>query len=159
MTVTAMAGSGFGRLVSIDPATEAVVWEGEPAGVQQVEAAVAAARAAFPHWSAEPVEERIAVLRRFEAALEMRAEQLARDISRETGKPSWEAKAEVAAMIAKIEISITAQAERAGTREARLGFGRSVLNHHDVMQIYKFFVDANKARKHLIALAVCRSRL
>lgn len=137
MTVTTTSGSGFGRLVSIDPATGAVVWEGEPAGVQQVEAAVAAARAAFPLWSAEPVEERIAVVRRFGAALEKRAAQLARDISRETGKPPWEAKAEVAAMIAKIEISITAQAERAGTREARLGFGRSVLRHrpHGVMAV------------------------
>ena len=59
----------------------------------------------------------------------MSTQDIARDISRETGKPSWETRTELASMIGKVEISIAAQAERAGTREAAMPFGRAILRH------------------------------
>ena len=42
-------------------------------------------------------------------------------------------------MIAKVEVSIAAQAERAGMREAATGFGRAVLRHrpHGVMAVMR----------------------
>ena len=46
------------------------------------------------------------------------------------GKVTWDAKGEVAAMIGKIEISIRAQAERAGAREEKAAFGAMTLSHH-----------------------------
>jgi succinylglutamic semialdehyde dehydrogenase len=122
-------------LRSIDPATQDIVWEGPMLDAAGCEAAVARARAAFPGWAATPLEERIAIVRRYADALKADTEELARTISRETGKQLWESRTEVGAMVGKVEISITAQAERAGTRDQTMPFGRAVLRHrpHGVM--------------------------
>lgn len=124
-------------LRSIDPATGAVVWEGPEASASDGSAAIERARAAFPAWAAAPLDERIAVARRYAEALKADAEGLAETISRETGKLLWETRAEVAAMAGKVEISITAQAERAGQRAQDMPFGRAVLRHrpHGVMLV------------------------
>lgn len=125
------------RLQSVDPASGEVIWEGQAASRQEVARAVAAARAAFPRWAARPVAERQAHIRAFAAVLDARSDELAAIISRETGKPAWEGRAEVASMIAKLETSIAAQAERAGERRAATPFGEAVLRHrpHGVMAV------------------------
>ena len=130
------AGSGP-VLTSVDPATGATVWEGSTASAQDAARAVAAARAAFRDWADRPQDERFAVARRFKAELERRAGALAEDISRETGKPLWETRAEVASMAGKVEVSIAAASERTGSREAATAFGRAVLRHrpHGVMAV------------------------
>jgi succinylglutamic semialdehyde dehydrogenase len=114
-----------------------VVWEGGSADFGDVAAAVAAARYAFQPWADLPLEDRIAALRRYRSALEARAEAMSQDFSRETGKPQWETRTEIASMMAKIEVSITAQAERAGERAAATAFGQAVLRHrpHGVMAV------------------------
>ena len=129
-------GSGP-RLVSTDPTTDAVVFDAPSAGGREVFEAVAAARKAFRAWADAPLAERIEHVRRYKAALEANAADFAADISRETGKPLWETKAELGSMMAKVEVSISAQAERAGEREAAAGFGRAVLRHrpHGVMAV------------------------
>lgn len=123
------AGEGAG-FASHDPATGDKVWEGRAAGAEDVAEAMAAARLAFPAWARRPLEERIAIVRAFAAALERRKEALAQAISREMGKPLWDSRGEVAAMIGKVEISIRAQAERAGAREEKATFGAMALSHH-----------------------------
>ena len=124
-------------LRSIDPATGDTVWEGEVADATRCRAAVAGARAAFAGWARSPLTERIAVARRFAELLGANRDTLAETISRETGKPRWETLTEVASMLAKVEVSIAAQAERAGERSSTLGFGQSVLRHraHGVMVV------------------------
>jgi succinylglutamic semialdehyde dehydrogenase len=124
-------------LTSIDPATGKTLWTGEAAGPEQVSAALARARAAFESWSVTPLAGRIAHVRAFKAALEANADGLARAISQETGKPAWEGRQEAASMIAKVETSIAAQAERAGEREQGMAFGRAILRHrpHGVMAV------------------------
>jgi len=130
------AGSGD-AFASIDPATGGTVWEGAGASSRETEAAIAAARAAFAGWSVTPLDDRIAAVRRFKAVLEARAGAIAEDIARETGKPLWETRTELASMAGKVEVSIAAQAERAGSRENALAFGRAVLRHrpHGVMAV------------------------
>jgi succinylglutamic semialdehyde dehydrogenase len=120
---------------SLDPATGETVWEGPAATPQDIETAVAAARAALPAWRAAPLDERIAAVRRFAAALE--AEGFAELISRETGKLLWETRAEIGSMIGKVAVSIAANAERTGERAADTDFGRAVLRHraHGVMAV------------------------
>lgn len=115
---------------SYDPATGDKVWEGRAANEDDVAEAMAAARLAFPTWSRAPLDERIAIVRSFAKAIERRSEEIARAISREMGKAAWDAKGEVQAMIGKIEISIRAQAERAGSREEKAAFGAMTLSHH-----------------------------
>ena len=122
---------------SIDPATGETVWEGDESEIGAVHAAVAGARAALPAWADRELEERIEILQRYAALLKERTDDIARDISRETGKALWETRAELGSMIGKVAISIAAQAERAGTRQADTAFGRAVLRHkpHGVMAV------------------------
>jgi len=125
------------RFASTDPATGDTLWEGEAASAAEVAVAIEAAHRAFAGWAATPLETRIAHVRAYKAALEAHADEIARAIGRETGKPLWEGKQEAASMAAKIDISIKAQAERAGTREQEMAFGRAVLRHrpHGVMTV------------------------
>ncbi len=125
------------RLVSIDPARGEIVWKGAAATPDEVATALAAARHAFARWSQTPLAERIAHVRAYAEALQAQAEPLGRLIARETGKPLWEGKQEVASMAAKVAASIAAQAERAGTRETQMAFGRAILRHrpHGVMAV------------------------
>ncbi|MCS6987317.1 MAG: succinylglutamate-semialdehyde dehydrogenase [Sphingomonadaceae bacterium] len=100
---------------SFRPHDGELIWEGPAAGPAEVERAVARARAAQPEWERTPLEERHAVARRFAERAEAEGPRLARLIAEETGKPLWEAEAEVASVVAKVGISIEWQARRAGT--------------------------------------------
>jgi succinylglutamic semialdehyde dehydrogenase len=124
-------------LQSFDPATGDLVWEGGEASADAVHAALTRARTAFHHWGALPLAKRVEHVVAFKAALDRRREALAETISRETGKPLWESRGEVASMIGKVDISITAQAERAGERRSAMPFGEAVLRHrpHGVMAV------------------------
>lgn len=66
-----------------------------PAGPPEVEAAVAAAAKAFPEWAALPVKERVQVFFRFKQRMEAVLPELASGISRENGKLTAEATAEL----------------------------------------------------------------
>jgi len=122
---------------STDPATGETVWEGPAATAGEVNAVLAQARTAFPRWAATPIEERRALARAYKAVLEAERDSLAALISRETGKAKWEALGEVASMIGKVDISIAAQAERAGEKHSAMPFGEAVLRHrpHGVMAV------------------------
>jgi succinylglutamic semialdehyde dehydrogenase len=121
-------GSGDG-FASFDPATEACVWRGNEASTAQVDAAVEAARAAFPDWADRPRPERIEAMKRYQAALKARTPAFAEAISRETGKALWETTAELGSMAGKVDISIRAYDERTGERTAETAFGQATLRH------------------------------
>ncbi len=70
-----------------DPSNGDVVAEITLAGADDVDAAVAAARAAFPAWSRATPGERSAVLHALAGLLEAEAEDLAQTESRQAGKP------------------------------------------------------------------------
>ncbi|MEE4349322.1 MAG: succinylglutamate-semialdehyde dehydrogenase [Pacificimonas sp.] len=125
------------ELISTDPSTGEDVWRGPIAGADDVEAAVARARAAQPDWEAMPLSERREVLQRYQNAVRDRADELARMISRETGKPLWETKGEVQATMAKVDISLTAYQERTGSREKEGETFRQALRHraHGVLAV------------------------
>jgi aldehyde dehydrogenase (NAD+) len=65
-------------------------------GEEDVNAAVAAAAAAFPEWSSRPAAQRAAILTATADALERRVEEMARDMTLEMGKPLREARMEAA---------------------------------------------------------------
>lgn len=94
---------------SYNPATGEIFWQGPQADSEQVSAAIAAAKEAFPAWEALGLTERISFLRAFHSALSAEKEQFATIISQENGKPLWEARNEVASMINKVDISLEAQ--------------------------------------------------
>jgi succinylglutamic semialdehyde dehydrogenase len=97
---------------STNPADGTTVWEGSLATKADVDRAVSRARDALADWAGSNLDERIRCLRGFSKVLEIRKESLASMIAREIGKPLWEARTEVAAMIGKVEISIDAYRKR-----------------------------------------------
>lgn len=79
--------AGAGWLDNIEPATGRSYGQVADADARDVHAAVQAAHAAFPAWSATPAEQRCAQLMRIADAIETRLEDFARAESRDTGKP------------------------------------------------------------------------
>ena len=123
---------------SLNPVTQAVIWQGRAATPAQVEAAVQAARAAFPAWAQRSLDERIAVLDAFANGLKARADELAHCIGEETGKPLWESATEVTSMVNKVAISIQSYRERTGEKSGPLADATAVLRHkpHGVVAVF-----------------------
>ncbi|MGR2739371.1 succinylglutamate-semialdehyde dehydrogenase [Billgrantia sp. Q4P2] len=121
-----------------DPVSGETLWQGAAASDSQVAAAVEAARGAFPGWARLAFAERLSVVERFRELLETHREDLARGIAAETGKPLWEARTEVGAMIGKVAISVRAYQERTGERSREVGDTTAVLRHrpHGVMAVF-----------------------
>ena len=120
-------GEAFG---SISPADGVEVWRGHAASANDVNTAVAAARAALPAWRRRPIDERIALVRAFAKLVDARKADMASVISRATGKPLWDAATEAAAMVGKAELSVKAYQERTPTKEAPAGAFTARISHH-----------------------------
>ena len=101
-------------IISFEPATGAEIWRGKPCEIDEV---VTRARQAWPGWAAQPLANRMELVRRFANEVRKEADTLARTIAREVGKPLWEANAEVESVINKVEVSIRSYAERTSQRK------------------------------------------
>ncbi|WP_043529624.1 succinylglutamate-semialdehyde dehydrogenase [Litchfieldella xinjiangensis] len=126
------------QFAKADPVSGEPLWTAAAASAEQVETAVAAARRAFPAWARSAFSGRQALVERFRETLERHRENLAEAIAHETGKPLWEARTEVGAMIGKVAISTRAYHERTGTHEREAGDAKAVLRHrpHGVMAVF-----------------------
>jgi len=123
---------------SYNPATGEIVWQGVGATSEEVHAAVEAAKAAFAEWSKTSQEQRIDFLQKYAEVLKSSADSIAEAISKEVGKPLWESKTEVNAMINKVGVSIEAYQKRSGETKREYGGGISITRHrpHGVIAIY-----------------------
>lgn len=150
-------------LVSRDPADPSrVVWEGhESPG--DVDAAVAAARAAAPTWAATPFEVRARVLRRFAQIASARVDELTAVIRDEVGKPAWDARAEAQLLAAKVDVTLdagpTGPLRRVTDYELQLGPGKAGkcwFRPHGVMAVLgPFNFPAHLPNGHIVpALAM-----
>ena len=122
-------------LISTEPATGNEIWRGKIGDVDQ---AMDRALAAKPGWARESVARRMELARRFANQVLKHAEPFAELIARETGKPLWEARTEVEAVKNKVEISISAYAERTGQKKLDGALqGSAALRHkpHGVMAV------------------------
>lgn len=130
---------GLGDVVtSLNPAKNEVIWQGKSATADQVDAAVNSARIAFESWSNTPLEQRIALTERFAQLLNDNKEALATTIAQETGKPLWETRTEVGAMVGKIAISVKAYNERTSTVENPMPGAKAFIRHkpHGVVAVF-----------------------
>ncbi len=85
-----------------------------------------------------PLAYRIETLRRFANVVRAKADAFADLIARETGKPLWESRTEVESVIARVDISVTAYAERTAQRRLDAPMGsRMALRHkpHGVLAV------------------------
>ena len=87
--------------VVLNPATEEAIAELESAGVEETDAAVARAKAAFPAWRAVAPADRARLLRRLATLVEEHHEELSRIESRNAGKPISGARGEIG-MVAQV---------------------------------------------------------
>ena len=121
-----------GRLVEgastfdvINPATEEVLTACPRADLEQLNQAVAAAKAAFPGWSATPIARRRALLTQLADALGQASEDFARLLTQEQGKPLNAARGEVGGTIyilrtlAALELPVEVLKEEPGVRIVR----------------------------------------
>src|SRR4051794_21984591 len=115
------------KVVSINPATGEEVWSGTSGDAA---AEVAAARAAWPAWAAHSHAFRIEAVRRFANVVRAKENDFAELIARETGKPLWEARTEVGAVINKVQISVDAYAERTPSPKMEAALGNRVAVRH-----------------------------
>jgi len=138
-------------VISTEPATGAVIWEG-PEG--DVDGEVSAARASWAEWAARPVTVRIETLRRVTNTVRARAEPLADLIARETGKPLWEARAEIEAVIARTDIAVNGYSERTASRKLDGQMtNRTALRHkpHGVLAVLTpYSMPAQAANDHIV---------
>ncbi|PIK14244.1 aldehyde dehydrogenase family protein [Halobacteriovorax sp. JY17] len=61
----------------------------------------------FKEWRKSSIEDRISLLKKYQEQLVTKKEEIARAISLEMGKPYWEALTEAAALIAKVDVTIS----------------------------------------------------
>ena len=107
--------TGQEQFLSLNPATNAMLWHGSEATRVEIEQAVNAARTAFASWCQTSFAERQNLVERFADLLGQNKNALAQAIHQETGKPLWECKTEVQSMIGKVALSIKAYHQRTPT--------------------------------------------
>jgi len=143
---------------SVSPSTSAsdpekVVWEGSSATGANVDLAFAAARRAFESWSELPFDERIAIARSYAEIVKANAESFAETISAEMGKPLWESKTEVGAVVGKVELAIDALQTRRRTTTTTIGEMDAVTRYkpHGTMGVLgPFNLPAHLPNGHIV---------
>lgn len=84
------------RFTVLNPADDSVLGHAPDMGAAETEAAIAAAAAAWPQWSARNGKERAGILRRWFDLIVANSDDLAQLVTHEQGKPFAEAQGEVA---------------------------------------------------------------
>ncbi|WP_250450848.1 aldehyde dehydrogenase family protein [Caballeronia sp. ATUFL_M2_KS44] len=118
----------------VDPSTETVIGKLAMGGPQDVDRAVAAARAAFPEWSRTSRQMRLALLERVVQCYKARMADLAAAVTDEMGAPSWLSRdLHVPAGLGQIATTIDAlrdfpfETQRGATRIVREAVGVAAL--------------------------------
>lgn len=122
-------------IISHEPATGAVLWQGEESDVDSELAAIAAI---WPQWAAQPLSVRTETARRFANLVRAKDVELALSIARETGRPLWDARGEIAALVEGVEHAIAAYSERTGQKRLDGALGaQQALRHkpHGILAV------------------------
>ncbi len=107
LLIDGMLVGGASTLDVINPATGRILTTAPRADRAQLERAVAAAKTAFPRWSATPLRERGALLAKLAEALEAEQHEFARLLTEEQGKPLPQALDEIGRSVATIRYFAT----------------------------------------------------
>ncbi len=107
-------GSSF---TSTNPVDGRIIWQGPYATEAEILTACDAAHHALARWAQLDIANRIEYIQNFAKQVEARREELTLLIAQEAGKPLWEAKTEVSAVIGKANLSIRAYQERCSEKE------------------------------------------
>jgi acyl-CoA reductase-like NAD-dependent aldehyde dehydrogenase len=95
MTINGKDVDTANHLTVINPANGEVLGTAPDAGMAELDAAIAAARAAFPEWRATPYKERQAIIAKVGEVISANADELMRSLTLEQGKPGEQAAFEI----------------------------------------------------------------
>lgn len=129
------------------------VWQGRFAGPNQVRAAISAAQDAFMDWCESPVQHRMDICRNFANWVSNNRQALSTLICHETGKPQWEADAEVGTVIDKVANSIDALLARRWTTSVNQGTALAVTRfrpHGVLLVLGPFNLPAHLPGSHIV---------
>lgn len=122
---------------SINPSDGTLVWEGLSANKEQIDQAIQQAKMAFKIWRNHSFQDRLNIIEVFTEMVKKEKENLADCISKEVGKPKWEALTEVQGVIGKTSISVEAYHQRC--REFSFGNGITRFKPHGVIAVFGSF--------------------
>lgn len=135
--------------ISSNPSNGKVVWEGKAATNEDIGKAVHAASTAFHIWSELDFSKREEYLHKFSEILQSKKEELAKTISKEVGKLSWDALAEVHGVQTKVGFSIQAYFDRC--KELKNANSVTRFKPHGVIAVFGAFnFPAHVAHGHII---------
>lgn len=141
------------QLQSKDPLGLESVWSGNECSPKQATEAIQVSRQAFASWSNTSFEMRCELVRKYAEILKAHQETLAQLISKEMGKPLWESKTEVQAMISKVELSIKAHLDRCAETNQVIGEAKSITRFHPIgvcLVLGPFNLPAHLPNGHII---------
>lgn len=112
----------------VNPANEEIIGQVPACGADELDQAVAAARAAFKEWRKKPIEERRKVIHAISATIKENSDELFRLLTSEQGKPHAQAQGEIigAAMMAQAQSMLDLDDEINEDTEERLSRTRRV---------------------------------
>lgn len=134
---------------AVNPADGNIIWSGNMASKQQIEAAYTAA-ASHPLQKLS-LAERISHIKYFTAIVTQKKAELTEIIALETGKPLWEAQTEATAVINKADLAIRAYRER--TDDCDIEAGKSAIRYKPlgtVAVLGPFNFPAHLSNGHII---------
>lgn len=146
--------TGQGKpLLSKNPVDNTVIWQGSNATPEEINLASLAAHDSLTSWASSSIETRIHYLHKFAEEVDKNRATLNHLIALETGKPLWEAATETNAVIAKIQLSITAQQERMQEKSVATTDANSCLRfkpHGVVAVLGAFNFPAHLSNGHIV---------
>lgn len=110
-----VSDGGNGSMAVVNPASEEEIGRAPKASTEQLDAALAAASEAFPKWAGTPAIERYRIIRKAADLLRERAENIARVMTLEMGKPHGQALGETVGAADLIDF-LAEEAKRQGGR-------------------------------------------
>jgi len=126
-----------------DSSTGAVIAEAPCCTVDEVNSAVAVAKAAFPGWSTTPVQNRTAVMFRFRALLDSHLEELALSVSTELGKNVEEARGDIIKAREVVEMACGAPILIQGDSLMNVSTGHDAVMYREPIGVFAGIVPFN----------------
>jgi succinylglutamic semialdehyde dehydrogenase len=151
--INSVAAGSRERVTSINPFSGDTLWEADAADSVVVDAAISAARAAFPSWASLDFSERETLLSKFVELVRENIGMLTDLIATEAGKPLWESKIEANSLVTKFSASIDAYKTRISesSRDVRGLKSRTRFLPHGVMAVLgPFNFPASMANSHIM---------
>ncbi|MCL5021971.1 MAG: CoA-acylating methylmalonate-semialdehyde dehydrogenase [Nitrospirae bacterium] len=111
--------------------------------VDEVNEAVAAAKAAFPRWSSTPVGKRTDLMFRFRAILDAHLDELTLSVSMELGKTLDEAKGEIIKVLEVVELACAAPVLMQGDALMNVSRGHDTVMYREPVGVFAGIVPFN----------------